>query len=330
MADYKWFTEPVPEDLAVKQVYGIVFSDDGRILLRIEDEKYKLTGGKPESNELFEETLRREYLEELNLELADVYYLGYLLINETDGNKYAQVRMIARVRDIHKNHIDPATGKMYGRELVTMDSVKDYLNYADEAGNKMLDDAISQAKEIFALNAQYTEDLNDLILVEPSAEMKAEVLEYKNEHFEFGDMQVHGSGGLAFYDDYDEWMKHIASIKMPSMERPIQTSTFFSKRVSDGRLIGCIKIHHSLTDDLENGGHIAYGIRPSERRKGYGKKQLQLGLAYAKQIQMDRVIIACDKDNVASAKTAMSCGGILTKEFEDEGTVKQHYSFEFL
>ena len=324
MAEFRWFTEPVPEGSKVRQVYGVVFSNDGRVLLRIEDGKYKLTGGKPESGESFEETLRREYVEELNVELSDIHYLGYLLVEE-NGDKYAQVRMIARIKDIHENHMDPATGKMYGRELVAADNVNAYLNYADEAGNKMLDDAISLAKDIFGRDALYSEDDNDLILVEPSAEMKDEALEYKEEHFAFGDMQVHGSGGLAFYDDYDEWITHIAAIKTPSPERPIQTSTFFFKRVSDGRLIGCTKIHHSLTDDLKNGGHIAYGIRPSERRKGYGKKQLGLALAYAKILRMDQVIIACDKDNTASAATAKSCGGVLVNEFEEDGKIKQHY-----
>ena len=39
-------------------------------------------------------------------------------------------------------------------------------------------------------------------------------------------------------------------------------------------------------------------------------------------------VIACDKSNVASAKTAMSCGGILTKEFEEDGVWKQHYTID--
>ena len=41
MAEFRWFTEPVPEGLKVRQVYGVVFSNDGRVLLRIEDGKYK-------------------------------------------------------------------------------------------------------------------------------------------------------------------------------------------------------------------------------------------------------------------------------------------------
>ena len=327
MGSYTWFNCPVPNELPIRQVYGVVFSNDGKTLLRIEDGKYKLTGGRPEQGESFEETLRREYLEELNVELTDVYYLGYLLVEE-DGNKYAQVRMIAKIKDIHERVVDPATGKIYKRKLVPTAKVKDYLNYADVAGNRMLDDAISHAIERFVLDALYFDEGNDLLLLMPSIGMKKKALEYKMEHFTSGDMQVHGSGGLAFYDDYDEWLSHINAIRVATSESPIQTSTFFSKRVSDGKLIGCIKIHHSLTEDIKNGGHIAYGIRPSERGKGYGKKQLQLGLEYAKQLHLEQVIISCDKDNIASAATAKSCGGILVSEFEEDGIVKQHYAID--
>lgn len=165
----------------------------------------------------------------------------------------------------------------------------------------------------------------ELILVYPSKEMEEDALQYKEEHFLFGDMQVHGSGGLAFFDDYDKWLEHINTIRDKNPETGIRTSTFFSKRVSDGKLIGCIKIHHSLTDELISGGNIAYGVRPSERGKGYGKQQLQLCLEYAKNQQISQVIISCDKDNVASARTAMSCGGILKKEFEEGEATKRHY-----
>ncbi len=261
------------------------------------------------------------------MNLVEAHYLGYLLVEE-DGNKYAQVRMIARIKDILENHIDIATGKEYGRKLVVSDRVKEYLNYRDVAGNQMMEDAMELAKSHYGLDDDFDEINNDLILIEPSEEMEELALDYKKEHFAFGDMQVHGSGGLASYDDYRDWLKHIDSIRTPSSQRPIQTSTFFSKRVSDGKLIGCIKIHHSLTDELKNGGHIAYGIRLSERGKGYGKKQLQLGLAYAKHLSMDHVTIACDRDNAASASTAISCGGVLVKEFEEDGIIKQHYQIE--
>ncbi len=326
MGTFTWFKAPVPDDLEVRQVYGIVFSNDGRVLLRIEDDKYKLTGGKPEKSEAFQETLSREYIEELNTVIEDIHYLGYLLVEET-GERYAQVRMIARIKDIHEIQDDPANGKRYGRKLVSISKVKGYLNYSDEAGNQMIDDAIVLGKERYSFDHDFDED-NDMIIVLPSEEMEKEALEYKEEHFSAGDTQIHGSGGFAYYDSFSEWLSHIDSIRNSTPERPIQTSTFFSKRVSDGKLIGCIKIHHSLTDELQSGGHIAYGIRPSERSKGYGKMQLQLGLAYARLLNIDQVIIACDKDNTASAGTAKSCGGILVNEFKEDGVIKQHYAIK--
>ena len=142
---FTWFKDSVPDQLPVKQVYGIAFSADNLVVLRIEDGKYKLTGGKPENAETFEETLKREYIEEVNIELEDIHYLGYLLM-EDNSDKYAQVRMIAKIKDIYESHIDPATGKVYGRELVAADRVKDYLKYSDRAGNEMIDDAVQLAQ----------------------------------------------------------------------------------------------------------------------------------------------------------------------------------------
>ena len=146
MVKFMWLKNNVPDNLTVKQVYGIVFSNDGRILLRIEDNKYKLTGGKPEENESYEETLKREYIEELNIELAECYYLGYLLV-EDNNEKYAQVRMIAKIKKINDKRPDTDNGKVYDRRLVTFDKVKEYLNYQDEAGNLMIDDAIKIARK---------------------------------------------------------------------------------------------------------------------------------------------------------------------------------------
>ena len=171
-------------------------------------------------------------------------------------------------------------------------------------------------------------DRNELVLVCPSTDMKEEILQYKEEHFAFGDRQVHGSGGLAYFDSFDAWLNRLQSLREISPANPVQTSTFFSRRVANGKLIGCIKLHHTLTEDLESGGHIAYGIRPSERGKGYGKQQLRLCLAYARELRLKHVIIACDRSNTASAKTAVSCGGKLVREFEEDGIVKQHYLIE--
>ena len=146
MVNYIWINNNVPNNLKIKQVYGVVFQDDGRILLRIEDSKYKLSGGKPEGNESYEETLKREYIEELSVELDECYYLGYLLV-EDDNERYAQVRMIAKIKNINDKRPDIDNGKVYDRRLVSFDKVKEYLDYQDEAGNLMIDDAINIANK---------------------------------------------------------------------------------------------------------------------------------------------------------------------------------------
>lgn len=88
--------------------------------------------------------MKREYIEELNIELVESYYLGYLLVEE-NNEKYAQVRMIGKIKRINNKRADIDTSKMYDRKLVNANNVKKYLRYNDEAGNLMIDDAIYMA-----------------------------------------------------------------------------------------------------------------------------------------------------------------------------------------
>ena len=94
---------------------------------------------------------------------------------------------------------------------------------------------------------------NELILTNPSKDLEEEVYKYKKEHFVYGDWQIHGSCGLAYYDDYDEWLNLVLSIRKTKLRNGVHTSTFFSRRIADGKLVGCIKINHTLTDELRPG-----------------------------------------------------------------------------
>lgn len=154
MVKYEWYLGEVPAGIKVKQVYGIIFNDFGKIFLRIDEGKYKLTGGKPEiDDKSFEDTLRREFLEEVNLELKCIDYLGYLLVREND-EVYAQVRMIGLVEKIGVVRPDLDNGKIYGREFVKALEVNDYLKYEDLAGKKMLNDAIKLAEEKYFIESK--------------------------------------------------------------------------------------------------------------------------------------------------------------------------------
>lgn len=55
--------------------------------------------------------------------------------------------MIGKLKSIGKNRKDLDTGKIYKRFLANLDNVKKYLNYLDDCGNELIDDAILMAKE---------------------------------------------------------------------------------------------------------------------------------------------------------------------------------------
>jgi predicted acetyltransferase len=167
---------------------------------------------------------------------------------------------------------------------------------------------------------------NDLILVRPSKCIEKEILEYRQEYFSFGETQINGGCGIANTNNFDEWLELVLSIEKDKLRNNVHASTFFSMRKTDCKIIGSIQLRHSLTPELEmHGGHIGYGIRPTERRKGYGRQQLLLVLNEAYNMKISKVMIICDKDNVPSAKTALSCGGILTNENIYEGILQQIY-----
>ena len=78
----------------------------------------------------------------------------------------------------------------------------------------------------------------ELVLIVPSKDMQEDAIGYKEEHFAYGDMQVHGTGGLAYYDDYDTWLEHIEDIRNIKEDVGVRTSTFFTKRLSDSIIAG--------------------------------------------------------------------------------------------
>jgi predicted acetyltransferase len=79
--------------------------------------------------------------------------------------------------------------------------------------------------------------------------------------------------------------------------------------------VGIIDIRHRLNDELRRYfGHIGYGVRPSERNKGYATEMLGHGLVKCKKMGLARVMLACYQSNTASARTILRHGGHLERE----------------
>lgn len=84
--------------------------------------------------------------------------------------------------------------------------------------------------------------------------------------------------------------------------------------------IGRLSLRHELNEALLTwGGHIGYEIRPSKRKRGYGKEILRLGLEKARERGLRRVLVTCDEDNVGSKKIIEYNGGKLENAISVEG-----------
>lgn len=162
--------------------------------------------------------------------------------------------------------------------------------------------------------------MSDLLLTEPSEKTESAVMAYRREFIESGETHINGSLGLFHYDEYGAWLRDVIAAREdhnPILGVPART--YLSVRPSDGRIIGTIQLRCRLDAYLEKrGGHIGYGVRPSERRKGYGSQQLALVLEKALALSIPRVMITCDRDNIASARVAERNGAQLTWEGYDE------------
>lgn len=167
-----------------------------------------------------------------------------------------------------------------------------------------------------------------LRLVAPSVSLKDEIVSYRAECVA-AKSTMDGTGGLAQAQTFSEYLEnvraHTREETVPAGHVP--ATTLCALRPADGRVVGFVDIRHRLNHQLwEVGGHIGYSVRPSERRKGYAKQILRLALEVSRALGIDRVLVTCDKGNIASAHTILACGGILEDErLQPNGTVVQRY-----
>ena len=157
-------------------------------------------------------------------------------------------------------------------------------------------------------------------LEQPSINRKQDALEYLNEHIQYKS-KINGTGGLdrCLNDiSYEQWLADV--LNMPNEEYAkslgyVPGYTYFLIRSEDDKIIGMINIRYNLTEEmLRTFGHIGYGIRPSERRKGYAKLQLYLALIKAKELCLDKVMISCDETNESSDRTIKALGGLFDRK----------------
>ncbi|MCM1498155.1 MAG: GNAT family N-acetyltransferase [Clostridium sp.] len=170
-------------------------------------------------------------------------------------------------------------------------------------------------------------------LVRPSAEYTEDLMGFKQEILLANDDDSFaGCSHLGKCETIAEWLDGVQAMENTETcpEGFVTSNTYLAVRLSDGRIVGIIDLRHHIDHPLLGlwGGHIGYSIRPSERGKGYAKEMLRLDLEKCRERGMDRVMVTCHPDNVASIKTIIANGGIYEKDVHVDGEVIQRYWIE--
>ena len=170
----------------------------------------------------------------------------------------------------------------------------------------------------------------------PSLERKNQIIDYVNE-FALYNSETNGMGSLRkTLEGYTFEQALEMCLRMQDEEYAkklgrCQSKTFLLIRENDDRIIGAINVRWNLPESMKQfGGNIGYGIRPTERRKGYNKINLYLGLIEAQKLGLNLVMLDCDVNNLGSVKTMQALDGKLERTEVDpsDGILTSVYWFD--
>ena len=167
-----------------------------------------------------------------------------------------------------------------------------------------------------------------LKLVKLEEKYKNQLFDMMNEWNKVGEKIIPYAIRKNDYHNFEEYLEKL-EVK-DNKEGLVPDSTYFCLDTEKNIFVGAVNIRHYLNESLLlDGGHIGDGVRPSERRKGIATKMIALALEECRKLGIKKVLMVCDKDNIASAKSIQNNGGILENEVEQEdGEIVQRYWIE--
>lgn len=156
---------------------------------------------------------------------------------------------------------------------------------------------------------------SDLRLCRATPANSADLVAYSQEFVEAGESQVVLPGG-----DPDALLAVIERFETARdlPENRVRMSWFWLLR--GDRIVASSRLRYELLPVLLlDGGNIGYEVRPSERRRGAGRKLLRETLDVARRSGLERVLLTAGAKNAGSIGVILANGGV----FEDTSVSPQ-------
>lgn len=138
---------------------------------------------------------------------------------------------------------------------------------------------------------------------------------------------LHADDDVETQEGFAAWVARLGRQADPAVAVP--AGQVHSTRwwiVEDDEYLGVVELRHELTPHMVEGvGHIGYSVRPSARRRGVATWALATVLERATALELSRVLVTCDADNIPSTRTIESNGGVLEDVRATERGRKRRY-----
>ncbi len=142
------------------------------------------------------------------------------------------------------------------------------------------------------------------------------------------DANFEGLNNIKNIDNYEDFLLKLEKNKHQELIKAEYSPQTTFGVWDDKKLIGGFNLRHIIKGNLINhGGNIGYLIRPTERKKGYGTKLLELAIKEAKKLGLKKVLVSCRKENIGSEKVIINNNGIYENDYYDESKNETYKRF---
>ncbi len=130
-------------------------------------------------------------------------------------------------------------------------------------------------------------------------------------------------------DHYEVWKEHILQA-YDNYEKGVDIPEGFPRTytywcVEKDVFIGEIQIRPFLNkQEAQICGHVAYAVRYSQWKKGYGTRLLSAAISKLREFGISDIFVACHTTNAPSIRVIEKNGGVFLKSIMDEEDIKQN------